>query len=295
MKPSITALNALLPDLKELSKESLTLLNSPIFTEGIEEAVSQANQVVSNICNRIQVLDAHTALFFLTNHTSAPRLNYLLRTAPLYQRPDSLSAIDQVVRDTATKVTNVELDASSWRQASLPIRYGGLGLRSINSLALPCYISSLTKSQPLVQSIIKQPPSSKSSHLLQAEAHYIRVHPSATLPLAEAATRQRSWDEQACQAELNNLLSSANQVHSARLRAAASPHTGAWLQALPSPSLGLLLDEETVRVNVALRLGAPICEPHKCRCGRLVGSLGHHGLACRLNEGRQPRHYAPNE
>ena len=113
--------------------------------------------------------------------------------------------------------------------------------------------------------------------------------------MAEAAARQRSWDELACQTELNNLLSSANQVHSARLLAAASPHTGAWLQALPSPNLGLLLDEETVRVNVALRLGAPICEPHKCRCGRLVGSLGHHGLACRLNEGRQPRHYALND
>ena len=137
---------------------------------------------------------------------------------------------------------------------------------------------------------------SKPSHLLDAEARFISNHSSVTVPVAEDASRQRSWDELACQLGFNNLLSSANQVHSARLRAAASPHTGAWLQALPSSSLGLHLDGETVRINVALRLGAPVFEPHKCRCGRMVSSLGHHGLACgKKNEGRGARHYALND
>ena len=44
----------------------------------------------------------------------------------------------------------------SWKQASLPVRHGGMGLRSVGSLALPCYISSLTKAHPLVEAILKE-------------------------------------------------------------------------------------------------------------------------------------------
>ena len=84
-------------------------------------------------------------------------------------------------------------------------------------------------------------------------------------------------------------------MHRARLLAASSPNSGAWLGATPLPSIGLHLDNPTVQVGVALRLGVPICEPHLCRCGRLVDGLGHHGLSCRYSEGRQPRHTNLND
>ena len=44
-----------------------------------------------------------------------------------------------------------------------------------------------------------------------------------------------------------------------------------------------------------MRLGALICEPHSCRCGRLVDRLGHHGLSCRYSAGRLPRHANLND
>ena len=46
---------------------------------------------------------------------------------------------------------------------------------------------------------------------------------------------------------------------------------------------------------MALRLGAPICESHSCRCGRRVDRLGHHGLSCRYSAGRLPRHANLND
>ena len=86
---------------------------------------------------------------------------------------------------------------------------------------------------------------------------------------------------------LYRMVDSANQLHRARLLAASQPHTAAWLQAVPVPSLGLHLDEESVRVAVALRLGAAVCEQHRCRlCGRQVDKLGHHGLSCVKSAGR---------
>ena len=61
------------------------------------------------------------------------------------------------------------------------------------------------------------------------------------------------------------------------------------------PTLGLLLDPDTVRISVALRLGSCVCEPHKCRCGKFVTSEGHHGLSCKLSAGRLPRHFELND
>ena len=116
-----------------------------------------------------------------------------------------------------------------------------------------------------------------------------RCGPSVDLNTLPPAS-QRAWDSAASETSLAHLLETANQRDRARLLAASQPHSGAWLQAVPVGSLGLLLDNETVRVAVALRLGASICTPHPCRCGRIMDHLRHHCLSCRYNTGRLPRH-----
>ena len=63
----------------------------------------------------------------------------------------------------------------------------------------------------------------------------------------------------------------------------------------PLSSLGLHLDDSTVRVAVALKLGAHICEAHSCRCGKRVDRSGRHGLSCRYSAGRFPRHANLND
>ena len=161
-------------------------------------------------------------------------------------------------------------------------------MRSVKSLSLPCYIASAYKSQPLVRKILKNPTLPKLDGLVKAESALSLLLPEATLPVDEATSHQKAWDELICSAEFADLKNSANQIHSARLLAASSPHTGAWLQALPSTALGFHLYDETTRIAVALRLGSAVCEPHRCRCGKFVNSLGHHGLACKLSPGRLP-------
>ena len=54
-----------------------------------------------------------------------------------------MDAIDKIVRQTLVDVTNVGVSETAWLQASLPTRFGGLGVRSVASLALPCYVSSM--------------------------------------------------------------------------------------------------------------------------------------------------------
>ena len=119
-------LASLLPGMKTRTKEDLTLLNSPVHPEATKLALTKSTTVIQRMCDRIKKLDSHTGLFFLTNYTSAPRLNYLLRTAPLYIEPDLTQNIDTILQQTATRVTNVAIDDKSWSQASLPVRHGGL-------------------------------------------------------------------------------------------------------------------------------------------------------------------------
>ena len=289
----LTDLRITVPNIKVMDKHSLTLLNSPVYSEAIPKALEKTKHLISNLCNRIKGLDAHTALFFLTHHSSAPRLNYLLRSAPMFLHSSSLLEIDDMIRRTTVEVTNVRIDDTAWKQASLPVRFGGLGLRQVEKLALPCYLSSIAKSETLVKQIV--PNSITQVLMADVEERLQNQFPNLKSPEGEKRLLQKSWDEAVCGTELDNLHSSAHQVDSARLHAAASPHSGAWLDALPIPNLGLHLDNESVRIAVALRLGAPICQPHKCRCGRQVDSRGLHGLSCQKSAGRLPRHAHVND
>jgi len=84
-------------------------------------------------------------------------------------------------------------------------------------------------------------------------------------------------------------------VARARLLAARSPGSGDWLEALPLSSVGLKMDNATVRIAVGLRLGAPVVRPHVCVCGTTVKVDGHHGLSCRHGSGRHSRHNQVND
>ena len=293
--PVLSPILNILPDIKITPTAELSLLGSPVSNQSVPSALASAKVVVEGMCERIQYLDSHTALYMLTHHTSAPRLSYLLRTAPTYLFPEQLSLLDRVVQDTATNATNTCLAEDTWRQASLPVRYGGIGLRDLRSLALPCYLSSLHSSLDLRRSLLPNSSADQPLALVNATLAFTESYPGADLPAGETACSQREWDGTVCEVRRDQLLDECSQVHRARLLAACAPHSGAWLQAVPLRSLGLHLDDETVRIAVGLRLGAKVCEPHRCRCGSQVGALGHHGLSCRFSAGRFPRHANLND
>ena len=81
----------------------------------------------------------------------------------------------------------------------------------------------------------------------------------------------------------------------ARLKAVSAENASDWLEAMPIPSLGLKLDNTQLKISCALRLGAKICHPHKCICGKEVESNGLHGLSCKNSSGRLPRHAQVND
>ena len=115
------------------------------------------------------------------------------------------------------------------------------------------------------------------------------------LPEGQLKSRQKAWDSISAKRTQEDLLIRANQLDAARLKAAARAESGLWLHAIPIPSLGTHLDGETLRIAVAHRVGAIVCQSHTCRCGKKIEALGLHPLSCRVSAGRFPRHAALND
>jgi hypothetical protein len=239
-------------------------------------------------------------MYLLRNVLTAPRLMYILRTT-LCTNSLILPLYDAVIRDSLSVSLNVELNENRWRQASLPVRWGGLGVRGVVLLAPSAYLASAASTSELKSALL--PPrlrDVKDSGIDVALAAWseLATYPSGatSAPDAPASFRQRAWDDLCCKAQADMLLeSSASLVDRARLLASRSPCSGDWLEALPLSGIGLKMDNTTIRIAVGLRLGAPIVRPHVCVCGTTVTVDGHHGLSCRHGTGRHSRHNEVND
>ena len=114
------------------------------------------------------------------------------------------------------------------------------------------------------------------------------VEPSTQqrIPVSE----QRIWDETVCKGKFETLFEDSNKVEAPSLLASAWSESDMWLQATPVPSLGSQLGADTLTVAAALKIGAPLCEPHVRRGGANVNSLGLHNLTYRFSACRLARH-----
>ena len=184
-------------------------------------------------------------------------------------------------------ITNINLDETAWTQASLPVKSGGLGIRSSVQLAPSAFLASAAANSDLTHHIL--PPRFQSTELPYVkEATKVWSTGLDLPPLSGPASHhQKAWDTPKVSATADTLLRQAPDAVS---------RSGAWLNALPVSSLGLRMDNNTVRVAVGLRLGSPLCRPHTCHhCGVQVDGTATHGLSCKWSEGHHQRHAAVND
>ncbi|XP_061723449.1 uncharacterized protein LOC133529685 [Cydia pomonella] len=291
---SFSALQTLLPGIKRLDKASLSLLGAPIFPEGVSAALRTKKDALVAARNHLTNLSSHVSMTLLRHCFATPRMTYILRTSPSWQFPESAKEIDQELKSTLQLILNVDLTDTQWIQASLPIRHGGLGIRRVEDIGLIAFLASAHGTVDLVTRILAlNGGNSPVPFVSEALAKWSASMPGDARPDDPAV--QRQWDDIWSRDIYNSLLTDASGVDLARLKALAQPESGAWMHALPSPQLGTLLDNDSLRIAVALRLGASVCESHRCRCGAMVEANGHHGLSCQRCAGRFPRHQSINE
>lgn len=284
-------LNEIIPGIVVPSTEEFCLLGAPLTVDAIPPAIAVKTKKIALLISRLDGLPAHQALFILKNCLAIPRMMHLLRSSPCWLFKDKLNEFDKMIKLSAENITNVKFDDDAWLQCSLPIKKGGLGLILTTDVASSAFISSMYSTEIWRYQILAQ-----SDELLSLAMDEWKLESSVDIP-NEKLNVQKSWSSPIMEKKLADLFDSFenNACQKARLLAVSQEESGLWLSTLPSTSLGLCLDNDSLRISVALRIGASICHPHTCICGKDVDTLGYHGLSCKKCLGRHPRHHAVNE
>ena len=150
---SITNCRDRYPDAKFVAPEDLCLLGTPLSRKALDPELQARLDVFRSTCSRLETLDHHDALFLLKNVFHIPKLLYLLRTSPCHSSP-IMRDFDDCMRSTLESITNCRLDDSAFQQATLPIKFGGLGVRSTVDISLPAYIASCIKTTDTVKELL---------------------------------------------------------------------------------------------------------------------------------------------
>ena len=302
---TLEALLIEIPGLSVVHPDFATLLGSPIGSrEGVDKEIKIQLEALRTMGERLRHLRTHDAFSLLRHAFSIPKLLYILRSSPCFSS-SSLFNFDELQRALLSEILNITLSDNAWIQASLPVRSGGLGIRRAEQLAPSAFLASATACSDLIKQILPAGLCDLNydllSSALRAWSHGHDNPPSTVSdsfeqndnpPPIPDSFEQKSWDNHLVQASLNHLLHTCDSDQSrARLLAATEKESGAWLDALPVSSLGLRLDDDTIRIAVGLRLGVPLVLPHPCsHCGSPVDVLATHGLSCRKSQGRHLRH-----
>ena len=127
----------------------LILLGAPISTDAVLEAIEAASRVIARLIERVENIDSHAALFFLSRCASVPRSTYLMCAAPTFLATQQLRAIDERMCAAIMRTCNDSLSNDNWIQASFQIRLGDIGVRRMEDVALSACIS-MSATQGLV-------------------------------------------------------------------------------------------------------------------------------------------------
>jgi Reverse transcriptase (RNA-dependent DNA polymerase) len=277
--------------------QEASLLGVPLSTgAALSSAIEKNVTSLELVASRLLALHKQDALLILRYSFSTPCIQHLLRGIFCGDSP-LLSQYDVKMRSMLQGILNTQLDDMAWQQATLPINAGGLGIRSAVHLSASAFLASVHGADALVSHLVAGNHSMLQDPLVYRASQFWSGLVGATVISTPPGplSLQKSWDKPVITAVYDSLLASATDDYSkARLRAVASPHAGDWLKTIPSPSLGLRLDDEGMRIAVGLRIGANLCMPFVCACGAQVDARGAHGLSCVKSAGRQLRHSLVN-
>lgn len=106
--------------------------------------------------NRLQLISAHDGLVLLKTCLGGPKLLYFLRTSPCCDHPP-LHKFDGLLQLAITETCNIALTDNQWTQASLPDWSGGVGIRTVSTLAQSAFLASAAGTLPSSHKFLEIP------------------------------------------------------------------------------------------------------------------------------------------
>ena len=291
--------NNLLPSDIPITKNGFTLLGCPIGPSSFCDSIfsKRVEKVKQSIAKLPDLQDSQMEMALLRSCLALPKVSFSLRSCPPDYIKQGTAEWDNTMRDALSDLAGGPLSDWGWLKASLPSSRGGLNIRSASLHAPAAYISSTTQSRNLVNRIL-------------GCDHHLSSHLASSISsLAEAAAkpewisleeidiplRQRPLSYCIDEAVYHRLLTSAPNIRSRALALSTSlPHSGDWLNVVPSAllGLGLHLQDKEFRLCLSYWLGLMMSEEGvTCPiCQKPADAYGDHQVGCGGNGDRIYRH-----
>jgi hypothetical protein len=130
----------LAPGIKICDRGSLSLLGFPIFDQGFKN-FEKTIITVENLLNKAEFLSRDVAYTLIKNCLFIAKFNFLFRT-PFWKFSNYVNSTDSSLKSSLEKILNLRLTDLQCCQSTLPIRFGGLGIRRISDICLPAFLFS---------------------------------------------------------------------------------------------------------------------------------------------------------
>ena len=188
------------------------------------------------------------------------------------------------MRDSLSDMAGGPIPDWSWMKASLLSYLGGLNLRNAQLHAPAAFVSSTNQSSQLVARILGFSPS-PSKHLsgaVQALSSAAAKPEWVSVEEVDVPLRQRALSKEI---DVAIFLASAPDTRSRALAgSSALPHAGNWLNVVPSPALGLHLQDREFRLCLGYWLGLRLLDHATpcpcCSSGKPADPMGDHHVGC---------------
>src|SRR6218665_3058935 len=179
---------------KETPLGEATLLGSPLMPgPAVYMGLNKKVEYLERGGGRLSIINSHDALILLRNGLSVPKLLHTLRP-DLCVDHTSLARFDSLLRSGLSSIFNVELSDENWLQASLPVKDGGLGIRSAATLALSAFLASAASTSELQANLLPSESADTSDELVNTALEAWIAQTGSEPPTGSAAHRQRAWD-----------------------------------------------------------------------------------------------------
>ena len=234
------------------------------------------------------------------------QINHLIRTVPSDIIESQLSRFDAGLRSSLESIIHSSIPDLSWKQATLPVRLGGLGLRESTSTAPAAFLASCNSSYELVLQLLSGMqqsaiiPSSSLDQGLSLKGRSVvedRLRTLLTTAKIDVLTTSQHQLQSLLDSTMwHSIKDNTSLRDHARLNTISAQHAGAWLWAIPNPNTGLAMPHREFVVSLHIWLGIPLSPADlgskRCSCGQILDKFGDHLLGCSQNNIRTRRHDA---
>ena len=222
---------------------------------------------------------------------------------------EQLSQFDHGVRRCLEKMFNSLKSDACWKQTTLPVRLGGLGLRGASRTAPAAFIESFNSTRKLLSQLLGHATSfvdgSEHVNLASFDQNLIVPGKLSTREILRSvlshfedidfkASQQREFRDVLDSSLLRKIKAESNLRDKARLNSVSARNSGAWLMAIPNQKFGLFMSPQKFMVALRMWLGILVFlsppSSVRCPCGTVIDPHGDHVLGCGHGLLRNKRH-----